>query len=125
MLWYDRSGNGHHARKIVGKGPYWKSSDLSSKPTMQFDYSTMLLDDSNESFDAWSEMEVFAVMDELAANTWRTWFGKSSTLNNATSANASWHFMARRPDQNPARYRFRVNGTSGGDTPEINTSAFQ
>ena len=122
MLWYDRSGNGHHARKIVGKGPYWKSSDLNSKPTMQFDYSTMLLDDSNESFDAWSEMEVFAVMDELAANTWRIWFGKTNATNNGTSSNTSWHFLARRPDQNPAAYRFRVNGTSGGDAPEISTS---
>ena len=30
--------------------------------------------------------------------------------------------MSRRADLNPPRYRFRVNGTTGGDSPEISGS---
>ena len=77
----------------------------------------MTIENSSEEFDGWSKLSVYAVLEEKSKNVWSFWFGKSGGLNNAS--NSSWHFMSRRPDLNPPRYRFRVNGTTGGDGPEI------
>ena len=82
----------------------------------------MTIQNSTEEFDGWSKLSVYAVVEEKSINVWSFWFGKSGGLNNTT--NSSWHFMSRRPDLNPPRYRFRINGTSGGDTPEINGAFF-
>ena len=77
----------------------------------------MTIQNSSEEFDGWSKLSVYAVLEEKSTNVWSFWFGKSGGLNDPN--NSSWHFMSRRPDQNPPKYRFRVNGTTGGDGPEI------
>ena len=119
-VWKDLSGNGHDALSTEGT-PVWQPFGFNELPTLFFDYNTqMTVQNSSEEFDGWTKLSVYAVLEEKSINTWRFWFGKSGGLNNGT--NSSWHFMSRRPDQNPPKYRFRVNGTTGGDSPEISYS---
>ena len=111
-LWADRSGKGHHARTVVGS-PVWVGNLMNGQPTVSFSSSIMKLDDSVDSFDEWEELEVFVVMDLNSTNTWQGLFGKFGTVNSETET--SWHMVARRPDQDPPKFRFRVHGTTGTD----------
>ena len=119
VVWKDLSGNGHDAISTLNSSPLWQPFGFNELPSLYFDRTTkMTIQNSTEEFDGWSKLSVYAVVEEKSINVWSFWFGKSGGLNNTT--NSSWHFMSRRPDLNPPRYRFRINGTSGGDTPEIN-----
>ena len=118
-IWQDLSGNGHDAISTEGT-PNWKPSGFNGLPTLHFNNNTMTITNSSNEFDGWSKLSAYVVLEEISINVWSMWFGKSDRVN--TSSNGSWYFMSRRPDLNPPWYRFRINGTTGHDVPEINHS---
>ena len=112
--WKDLSGNGHHA-STLDTSPKLNTTGFNNKPTVEFTNDTLELDGS-EAFD-WDGLTVFTVWKAPQNNTWTAFFGRTKSLNHATEA--TWHFMARRADQTPPKYRFRINGPSATSAPEL------
>ena len=112
--WKDLSGNGHHA-STLDTSPKLNTTGFNNKPTVEFTNDTLELDGS-EAFD-WDGLTVFTVWKAPQGNTWTAFFGRTKSLNHTTEA--TWHFMARRADQTPPKYRFRINGPSATSAPEL------
>ena len=63
-IWADKSGHDHHARpRPISKKPKWKSNGFNQLPGVDFTSSMMAIDKSAESFDAWNELTLFAVLN--------------------------------------------------------------
>ena len=114
--WNDLSGKGHHA-ETYDTSPVWKSTDFNNKPTVNFTNDTLRLKNSGSSFKNWTKFTVATAWKMPGGNTWTTLFGR--TNRNNTSTEATWHFMARRADQTPPKYRFRVCGPTTSTAPEV------
>ncbi|MDA9120257.1 hypothetical protein N9J83_09005, partial [Opitutales bacterium] len=118
-FWGDRSGNQHHARAVSSK-PKFKETGFDNKPTIQFTNDTMRVDHSDTTFNNWSKLSLFMVWQTKSWITWTPLFGKTNSNN--TTTDATWYFLARRPDLTPPNYRWQINGASASSSPEINTN---
>ena len=112
--WKDLSGNGHHA-STLDTSPKLNTTGFNNKPTVEFTDDTLELDGS-EAFN-WDGLTVFTVWKAPQDNVWTAFFGRTKSLNHTTEA--TWHFIARRADRTPPKYRFRINGPSATSTPEL------
>ena len=65
-VWADKSGKEHNARpRPIYNKPKWKSAGFNQLPGVDFASSMMAIDNSAESFDAWSELTLFAVWNTM------------------------------------------------------------
>ena len=101
VKWYDLSGNQHHASIDEGlqNFPTWEPMGVNNKPAANLSTAALALDNSAESFDAWSQLHVFAVFKVTANTTWKRIFGKTSSVSSASST--AWTYFVRRGDQDP------------------------
>ena len=59
-VWADKSGKEHNARpRPIYNKPKWKSAGFNQLPGIDFASSMMAIDNSAESFDAWSKLTLF------------------------------------------------------------------
>ena len=75
--WYDRSGNGHHAKAKAGT-PKWDATGFNSKPGVMLNSAGLVLDHSKIAFDAWSKLHVFIAFYQPGDKNFSPLFGKSN-----------------------------------------------
>ena len=87
-LWYDKAGNGHHARVTSGSAKYSNSALKGDTVGVLTTGGTALtLDDSATTFDQWSKMTIFMLYewDGAAGTTWQSAMHKGGTDWSSTS----------------------------------------
>jgi hypothetical protein len=100
-IWADKSGKEHNARPhpIYNK-PKWKSAGFNQLPGIDFASSMMAIDNSAESFDAWSELTLFAVLEHDDVN-FSPLFGKTNYAGwMSNDKDMSWAIFTHRLDGN-------------------------
>ncbi|MDG1173788.1 MAG: cadherin repeat domain-containing protein, partial [Opitutales bacterium] len=114
-FWADKSGKEHNARpRPIYNKPKWKSSGFNQLPGIDFASSMMAIDNSSKSFDAWSELTLFAVLEHDDVN-FSPLFGKTNY--------AGW--MSNDKDMSWAVFTHRLDGNYNhwGPTVITNTPA--
>ena len=121
-FWKDKSGKGYDAIGINhlnydGRLPVYRSSGFTDQnlPYLHFTNDCMIIEGSEESFDSWNELSVFAVL-KTSLTSWDVNFGK--IINNFEN---SWSFYSNRPDLTPPQFAFKVGGTTANDTLNLHT----
>ena len=87
-IWYDKAGNGHHARVTSGSAKYSNSAlKGDTVGVLTTGVTALTLDDSATAFDQWSKMTIFMLYewDGAAGTTWQSAMHKGGTDWSSTS----------------------------------------
>ncbi len=98
FIWYDQTGNGHHAKKL-SNNPVWNATTFNGKPGVILQNASMYLDNSKLVFDEWSELTVLATLQQTNSDNFSSFFGKTNFSGwvNETS-DIAWSLNSHRAD---------------------------